>query len=413
MNAVIVGGGAAGMFAAALASEAGIGVTLIEQNEKLGKKLFITGKGRCNFTNDCTPEEFRSNVLTNPKFLFSASDALTSRDVIDLFESWGLRTKVERGRRAFPASDHSSDVIAMLEKRLKAGKVRVLLNTKVTDILTEDGRAAGISYVQSGRRGIIRADAVILATGGLSYPSTGACGDGYQFAKKLRLSVTKLYPSLVPFNCKEEYVKDLQGLSLKNVAMTVRSGKKEVFGGFGEMLFTHFGISGPLALSASARIGPLIGQKELVTRLDLKPAVSEEQLDARFVKVFQENSKKALKNVLHEFYPSKMQQVIPKIAGIDEETRCCDLTKEARGRLIHATKEFPLTIVSLRGFGEAVITKGGIAVKEIDPRTMEAKSCPGLYCIGEVLDLDAYTGGYNLQIAWCTAAACARALAEL
>ena len=458
-HVVIVGGGASGMLCAILATQQGLRVTLLEHNEKFGKKLYITGKGRCNFTNDCTPEEFLDNVVRNPKFLFSASRKLTSRDVMELFEAFGMAVKVERGRRAFPASDHSSDVIDALVRRMKKLHVDLQLHTDVKRILTSpvstepdpkamtatsadgkpepkamtaspaDGKpdpkavtaasaggkrlaACGVEAVrQDGSTVRIEADAVVLATGGLSYPSTGSTGDGYTFAKSLGLSVTATSPSLVPVNCAEEYIRSLQGLSLKNVRLCVRSGKKTLFDEFGELLFTHFGISGPLVLSLSAVIGPYIGKKELRSCIDLKPAVTEEQLHARISRLCSEHPKKALKNILGELYPAKMVPVIPSLAGVPEEIRCCDLTKEQREALVRVTKEFPLTLTSLRGFNEAVITRGGVSVKDINPKTMEAKNCRNLYVIGELLDVDAFTGGYNLQIAWCTAASCAAALA--
>ena len=447
------------MLCAILAAQQGLRVTLLEHNEKFGKKLYITGKGRCNFTNDCTPEEFLDNVVRNPKFLFSASRKLTSRDVMELFEAFGMAVKVERGRRAFPASDHSSDVIDALVRRMKKLHVDLQLHTDVKRILTSpvstepdpkamtatsadgkpdpkamtaspaDGKpdpkavtaasaggkrlaACGVEAVrQDGSTVRIEADAVVLATGGLSYPSTGSTGDGYTFAKSLGLSVTATSPSLVPVNCAEEYIRSLQGLSLKNVRLCVRSGKKTLFDEFGELLFTHFGISGPLVLSLSAVIGPYIGKKELRSFIDLKPAVTEEQLHARISRLCSEHPKKALKNILGELYPAKMVPVIPSLAGVPEEIRCCDLTKEQREALVRVTKEFPLTLTSLRGFNEAVITRGGVSVKDINPKTMEAKNCRNLYVIGELLDVDAFTGGYNLQIAWCTAASCAAALA--
>ena len=458
-HVVIVGGGASGMLCAILAAQQGLRVTLLEHNEKFGKKLYITGKGRCNFTNDCTPEEFLDNVVRNPKFLFSASRKLTSRDVMELFEAFGMAVKVERGRRAFPASDHSSDVIDALVRRMKKLHVDLQLHTDVKRILTSpvstepdpkamtatsadgkpdpkamtaspaDGKpdpkavtaasaggkrlaACGVEAVrQDGSTVRIEADAVVLATGGLSYPSTGSTGDGYTFAKSLGLSVTATSPSLVPVNCAEEYIRSLQGLSLKNVRLCVRSGKKTLFDEFGELLFTHFGISGPLVLSLSAVIGLYIGKKELRSCIDLKPAVTEEQLHARISRLCSEHPKKALKNILGELYPAKMVPVIPSLAGVPEEIRCCDLTKEQREALVRVTKEFPLTLTSLRGFNEAVITRGGVSVKDINPKTMEAKNCRNLYVIGELLDVDAFTGGYNLQIAWCTAASCAAALA--
>ena len=446
-HVVIAGGGASGMLCAILAAQQGIRVTLLEHNEKFGKKLYITGKGRCNFTNDCTPEEFLDHVVRNPKFLFSASRKLTSRDVMELFESFGMAVKVERGRRAFPASDHSSDVIDALVRQMKKLHVDLQLHTDVKRILTsyasaepdprtvtaaseggkrdqraftaasEGGKqlaACGVEAVrQDGSTVRIEADAVVLATGGMSYPSTGSTGDGYTFAKSLGLSVTAASPSLVPVNCAEEYIRSLQGLSLKNVRLCVRSGKKTLFDEFGELLFTHFGISGPLVLSLSAVIGPLIGKKELRSFIDLKPAVTDEQLHARISRLCSEHPKKALKNILGELYPAKMVPVIPSIAGVPEEIRCCDLTKEQREALVGVTKEFPLTLTSLRGFNEAVITRGGVSVKDINPKTMEAKNCRNLSVIGELLDVDAFTGGYNLQIAWCTAASCAAALAGM
>ncbi|MGN0274829.1 MAG: NAD(P)/FAD-dependent oxidoreductase [Chordicoccus sp.] len=430
-NIVVIGGGAAGMMCAILASGPDTGITLIEKNEKLGKKLFITGKGRCNFTNACTEEEFLPNVMSNSKFLYSSIYGLNSKRVMELFEEWGMTVKVERGRRAFPASDHSSDVIDTLKRQLTKNHVRVLLDTEVSDIVcseeeTADAEAAderkhkripsrraeGVRIRKDGREETIPADAVVVATGGISYPSTGSTGDGYRFARELGMKVTPLYPSLVPIACSEEYIKEMQGLSLKNVELHIRSGKKKLYDGFGEMMFTHFGITGPLVLSASAEIGPLIGKKEMTAWIDLKPAVSEEQLDARLVRIFSENPNKYLQSVLGELYPAKMVPVIPEVAGVDPETRLHDLTRKEREALIRATKHFPVSIVSLRGYNEAVITKGGVSVREIDPGTMESKKVRGLYFIGEVLDLDALTGGYNLQIAWCTAAACARAMTE-
>ena len=428
-NIVVIGGGAAGMMCAILASGTDTRVTLIEKNEKLGRKLFITGKGRCNFTNACTEEEFLPNVMSNSKFLYSAIYGLNSKQVMELFEKWGMTVKVERGRRAFPASDHSSDVIDALKRQLAKRHVRVLLDTEVSEIACEDAstgmaegkkqgqspvrRAAGVRVRRrDGHEETIPADAVVVATGGLSYPSTGSTGDGYRFARELSMKVTPLYPALVPIACSGEYIREMQGLSLKNVELHIRSGKKKLYDGFGEMMFTHFGITGPLVLSASAEIGPLIGKKELDTWIDLKPAVSEEQLDARFVRIFSGNPNKYLQSVLGELYPAKMVPVIPEIAGVDPETRLHDLTRKEREALIRSTKHFPVSIVTLRGYNEAVITKGGVSVREIDPGTMESKKVRNLYFIGEVLDLDALTGGYNLQIAWSTAAACARAVTE-
>lgn len=401
------------MMCAALLSEKKIPVTLLEHNEKLGKKVFITGKGRCNFTNDCDEETFLRNVVTNPKFLYSAIYTLDSEATIRLFEKWGMKTKVERGRRAFPLSDHAFDVTDTLARVMRKNRVDVLLKTEVEEILTdEDGSVEGVRIRRNGKTEELRSGHVVLATGGLSYPSTGSTGDGMKFARELGLGVKECLPSLVPINCREEYCKEMQGLSLKNVELKIRRGKKTVFDEFGEMMFTHFGVTGPLVLTASAEIGPMIGNTDLSTEIDLKPAVSEEQFENRLIRLFEKNANKELKNVLHEVYPTKMVSVIPMVAGVNESKKLHDLTKEERKRLVAVTKHFPLTLTSLRGYNEAVITKGGIAVKEIEPGTMAVKKVPGLFAVGEVIDVDALTGGYNLQIAWSTAAVCAEAIAE-
>ncbi|MDO4803246.1 MAG: NAD(P)/FAD-dependent oxidoreductase [Lachnospiraceae bacterium] len=417
---IIIGAGAAGMMAAALLGQSGHKVTVLEQNERLGKKLYITGKGRCNFTNDCDRQVFFTNVVSNPRFLYSAFDSMTPQDVINLFEGWGMATKVERGNRAFPASDKSSDVIDTLRDGMRKSKVRVMLHTKVTEIVVEDGKAAGVRAheVRPGRdaRDLdVWADCVIVATGGLSYRSTGATGDGYAFAKNCGHSVIPCIPSLVPINCKGDICPRLQGLSLRNVMLTIKKGKKVFFSEFGEMLFTHFGVSGPLVLTASAKIGRLIsehGGADLEVSIDLKPAVSKDLLEARLIKLFHSSGKKAARNVISEMFPSKMLPVMLDLCGIDPDGRACDITKSDREKLIRMTKQFPLSFESLRGYNEAVITHGGVSVKEINPRTMESKKVRGLYFIGEVLDLDALTGGFNLQIAWSTAAAAARAISD-
>ena len=395
------------MMCGILLGEKGHHVVILEQNERIGKKLYITGKGRCNFTNDCTRDAFLDSVKSNPRFLYSAYDVCSPQDIIEKFESWGMKTKVERGKRAFPASDKSSDVIDTLRKELKKNRVKVLLNTKVTEILTDNGAVCGVKAVSSNESSTYAADHVIVATGGISYRSTGSTGDGYMFAEKLGLKVTTRYPSLVPMNCAEEYCRQMQGLSLKNAELHIKKGKKEVFSGFGELMFTHFGITGPLVLTASADLATVIGREHLSSWIDLKPAVSEEQLDSRILRLFDSNANKAVKNVIGELYPAKMTPVILMLSGIDPDTKVHDITKEQRAAIIGATKQFPITITTLRGYEEAVVTKGGVSVREIDPKTMESKKVSGLYFIGEVLDLDAYTGGFNLQIAWSTAAACA------
>ena len=395
------------MMCGILLGEKGHHVVILEQNERIGKKLYITGKGRCNFTNDCTRDEFLDSVKSNPRFLYSAYDVCSPQDIIEKFEFWGMKTKVERGKRAFPASDKSSDVIDTLRKELKKNRVKVLLNTKVTEILTDNGAVCGVKAVSANESSTYAADHVIVATGGISYRSTGSTGDGYMFAEKLGLKVTTRYPSLVPMNCAEEYCRQMQGLSLKNAELHIKKGKKEVFSGFGELMFTHFGITGPLVLTASADLATVIGREHLSSWIDLKPAVSEEQLDSRILRLFDSNANKAVKNVIGELYPAKMTPVILMLSGIDPDTKVHDITKEQRAAIIGATKQFPITITTLRGYEEAVVTKGGVSVREIDPKTMESKKVSGLYFIGEVLDLDAYTGGFNLQIAWSTAAACA------
>ena len=408
---LIIGGGAAGMMCAALLGEQTkqMEVILVDHNEKLGKKLFITGKGRCNFTNACDPEEFLKHVLTNPKFLYSALYTMSPDQTIELFESWGLRTKIERGRRAFPASDHSSDVISALKKQLTQNHTEIRLNTECRELIVdkETNTVLGAVLCREGRTERLRADIVILATGGISYPSTGSTGDGYRFARELGLKVTKLYPSLVPVACREDYIREMQGLSLKNVELHIRDGKKDIFSDFGEMMFTHFGITGPLVLSASAAVGPLIGSSHLSAAIDLKPAVTEEMLSKRMIGIFEKNPNRALKNVLGELYPQKMVPVIPIVASVDPDKKVHDVTRQERARLVSVTKKFPMTLTALRGYNEAVVTKGGIDLEGIDPGTMAARDISGIYFIGEVLDLDAYTGGYNLQIAWSTAALCA------
>ena len=410
-EAIVIGGGAAGMMFAARASERGVKVTLIEKNEKLGKKVYITGKGRCNFTNVCDPEEFLNHVLSNRRFLYSAIYSFSPEDCISQFEKWGMQTKIERGRRAFPASDHSADVIDALKRAMKRGKVHILLNTEATGLVCENGAAAGVKIRDGQGERILSSDFIVVACGGLSYPSTGSTGDGFRFAAMCGHSLIPTRPSLVPVVCREEYIREMQGLSLKNVELHAAKGKKEIFSDFGELMFTHFGITGPLVLSLSARIGSVIGKETLECWIDLKPALSLEMLDGRLIRLFSENPNKKLRNLLGELFPSKMIPVIPIVSGLDAEKCARDMTKEERQRLISAAKHFPVTMTALRGYNEAVVTSGGVSTKEVHPGTMESKLISGLYFIGEVLDLDAYTGGYNLQIAWSTACLCAEAAA--
>ena len=411
-NIAVIGAGAAGMMSAILIAEQGHSVTVFEQNERIGKKLYITGKGRCNFTNACSRDNFLSSVISNPRFLYSAYDTMDSEAVIDFFERHGMKTKIERGNRAFPASDKSADVIDTLRDAMRRQGVKVRLRSRVTRILTDEERVTGLAVLNpdEGVEKCLDFDRVIVATGGLSYPSTGATGDGLRFAGELGLRVTKTSPSLVPIECEERYCEEMQGLSLRNVELHIKSGKKEVFNEFGEMMFTHFGVTGPLILTASARIGQLIGKKELRTYIDLKPAVSEEKLDDRILRLFAENPNKAVQNVVNELYPAKMLPVILALCGIDSGKKVHDVTKGERLQIVQMTKRFPLTFTRLRGYNEAVITKGGVSVREIDPGSMEAKKIEGIHFVGEVLDVDALTGGFNLQIAWCTAAQCAKAI---
>lgn len=402
MNKVIVvGGGAAGMMAAISAADSGAEVILIEKNEKLGKKVYITGKGRCNITNESDVENLLKNVRSNPKFLYSAFYTFDSYRMMEFLEGEGLKLKTERGNRVFPESDKSSDVIKTLKKALEKRKVKIVLNTKVLNIDIKDGICHGV-IVQSGdKSGSYTADKVIVATGGCSYQSTGSTGDGYRFAKDADIKVTKCYPSLVSFNIGSDIPKRLQGLSLRNVKVTLSDKGKVLYEELGEMLFTHFGVSGPLVLSASTLAsGKDVSQMEL--SIDLKPALSKEQLDERILRDFSENRNSYFKNSLSRLLPAKMIPVIVELSEIDEKKQVNNITKEERNRLVNLLKRLTFKVESLRGFNEAIITKGGVSVKEINPGTMEAKKVKGLFFAGEVLDLDAVTGGYNLQIAWST-----------
>ena len=418
---IVVGGGPAGMFAAYFAAKNGHKVTLLEQNEKLGKKLYITGKGRCNITNASDMEDLFANVCSNEKFLYSAFYSYTNDQVVEFFENYGLRTKVERGNRVFPVSDHSSDVIATLTRALKDVGVDVKLYTKVSKLLTEEYHDEnGETVVAEKKTGLLKqvvngvvlddrttimADAVVLATGGISYPSTGATGDGYRFAEGLKHKIVEPSPSLVPFEVQESWVPEMQGLALKNVAITIEREGKKLYTDFGEMLFTHFGVSGPMILSASASIKPAYFKDfahELTLKIDLKPALDREQLDKRILKDFEEAKNKQYKNSIQKLLPAKMIPIIIRLSGIDPDKQVNEITREERAKLVDLLKGMPMTIIGLRGWNEAIITKGGVSVKQVNPSTMESKLVNGLYFAGELLDLDAMTGGYNLQIAWST-----------
>ncbi|MBP3544170.1 MAG: NAD(P)/FAD-dependent oxidoreductase [Lachnospiraceae bacterium] len=398
---VIVGGSAAGMLAAIVCAENGHDVTLYERNEKLGKKLFITGKGRCNITNACDIEELFQNVVGNPRFLYSAFYGFSNFDMMDFLEKRGLPLKTERGSRVFPASDKSSDVLQTLQREIRRLGVEVHLNTPVKEILKENDHVSGV-LLANGEK--VSADAVLLATGGMSYPSTGSTGDGYRFAGKLGHTVTALAPGLVPFEIAESYAKEMMGLSLKNISIRITNQKgKELYSDFGEMLFTHFGVSGPVIISASSHVTKDLLKENLILSIDLKAALTREQLNARLLREFEENKNKQLKNVMGSLLPSKMVPVMLAYMQLDSEKKINEISKEERMHMIECLKAFKLTITGFRDYNEAIITRGGISVKEVNPSTMESKLVKGLYFAGEVLDLDAHTGGYNLQIAWSTA----------
>lgn len=398
-SVIVIGGGAAGMMAAYAAAERGHRVVLLEKNEKLGKKLFITGKGRCNVTNACETDKLFENIVSNPKFLYSAFYDFDNRQMMDLIEKAGCPLKIERGERVFPVSDHSSDIIAALERLLRQKGVEVHLHTAVREVLTEEGKIMGV-LLTDGRK--MAADAVILATGGLSYPTTGATGEGHRMAEQLGHTQKECTPALVPMEIRETWCSQLQGLSLKNVTLTMECGKKKVWQGFGEMLFTHFGISGPLVLSASSYYNKCKDKAAVTVTIDLKPALTAEQLDKRILREFEQNPNKQLKNVIGSLYPSKLTPVMIDLSGIGGEKKIHEITRQERDRLTAVTKGLMMHVSGLRDYTEAIITQGGIKVKEVNPSTMESKLVKGLYMAGELLDLDAVTGGFNLQIAWST-----------
>lgn len=425
MHVIVVGGGAAGMMAAIAAAQAGARVTLLERNEKLGKKLFITGKGRCNVTNAGDMDNLFSHVMTNGKFLYSAFYDFDNRAVMELLEAEGCPLKTERGERVFPVSDHSSDVISALTRALKRRQVEICLHTRVKSLWWEElcDESTGeeeplrksVECTKRGRNNVSRkicgvqladgkrlaADRVILATGGLSYASTGSTGDGYAFARDTGHDVTDCKPSLVPFRIKEEWCGELMGLSLRNVRLSLYQGNKQIYQDFGEMLFTHFGVSGPLVLSASSYYtAKCRGEAGLL--LDLKPALDVQQLDKRVLRDFEESKNKQFKNALGQLFPAKLIPVMIRLSGISPEKPVNEITRQERRAFVELIKALPMTVTGVQGYEEAVITKGGIAVRDVNPSTMESKKVQGLYFAGELLDLDALTGGYNLQIAWST-----------
>ena len=409
---LIIGGGAAGMMAGVFAARNHHEVHILEKNEKLGKKVFITGKGRCNVTNACDTEELFPAMMSNPKFLYSSFYSFTPQDVMEFFEEAGVPLKVERGNRVFPQSDHSSDIIRALERELKKAGAKIHLHTAVKEIVKESETDSVTGVILTDGT-FMEGDAVIVATGGFSYQSTGSTGDGYRFARELGLKVTDIAPSLVPLKTKEDYIPKLQGLSLKNTGLTIKNGKKVLYEDFGEMMFTHFGVTGPMILSASAHIGAKLAKApngELSAYLDLKPALTREQLDARILREFEAGPNKQFKNVIGVLFPSSLTPVMLELGGIPADKKIHDISREERQHFIDLIKAFPFTITGMGEFKEAIITRGGVSVKEINPGTMESKKISGLYFAGEVLDLDAVTGGYNLQIAWSTAYLAAQAI---
>ena len=407
---IVIGGGAAGMMAALALADGTWQVELLEKNEKLGKKIYITGKGRCNVTNDCEADTFFANVVSNPKFLYSAYYTFDNTQMMQFLEENGCPLKIERGNRVFPVSDHSSDIIRTLQNALLKKNVKISLHTEVKNLLIENGRVCGVELIDGKK---IPADAVVVATGGVSYSSTGSTGDGYRFAEDCGHKITEVKPALVPFTVKESWPLSLQGLALKNVEITVKDGKKEIYNGFGEMLFTHFGISGPLILSASSYYCKKYFGKEVQLFVDLKPALSTEQLDKRILRDFEEKKNKQLKNALDGLLPAKMIPVIIQLAQIPGDKYVHDITREERQLLVELLKNLPITVTGTRPFNEAIITQGGISVKDINPSTMESKLIKNLYFAGEVLDLDAMTGGFNLQIAWSTGYLAGMSIREL
>ncbi|MBR5370655.1 MAG: NAD(P)/FAD-dependent oxidoreductase [Oscillospiraceae bacterium] len=395
---IIVGGGAAGCFAAVTAAERGRRVLVLDGNDRFCHKLSITGKGRCNVTNDCTCDTLMQNIPRNPRFLYSAFSQCSPQDVMQFFESRGVALKTERGRRVFPQSDKAADIVNTLLAAMRNAGVQMKLHTRVTGLLTENGVCAGVQTADGTQ---YHAESVLLATGGMSYPRTGSRGDGLRLAESVGHTVIPPQPSLIPLETAEHDPQEMQGLSLKNVKLTVTRGKKNVFAEQGEMLFTHFGVSGPLVLSASCMMdGTQI--KEYLLTIDMKPALSEEQLDARIQRDFSVQLNRDLSNVLRGLLPASMIPVMIRRAGLQPDMKIHSITREQRRQLCRSIKDFQLHPSAMRPIAEAIITRGGVSVKEVSPNTMESKKLPGLYFAGELLDVDAFTGGYNLQIAFAT-----------
>lgn len=408
-HVVIIGGGAAGLSAALFASRAGAAVTLLEKNEKFGKKLYITGKGRCNLCNACDTETFLRSVQRNPRFLYSALRFLSPDDLQKLVNDLGCPTKVERGNRVFPVSDHASDVSKAFLNALRGQALK--LGVEALSILTENGRVTGVRVRDSLGERVIPCDCAIVTTGGASYPVTGSTGDGYRFAREAGHTVTALHPSLVPLTTKEDWPKGLQGLSLKNVCLTASVHGKIKYCEQGEMLFTHFGVSGPLVLSLSSVLATA-DWKDVQVTLDMKPALNEAQLDARLLRDFQENPRKQLQNILPGLLPARMAEIFPALCGVSAVKQPAQITAAERARIVRTLKAIPLTVTGARPMDEAIVTCGGVSVKEINPATMMSKKVNGLFFAGEVIDVDAFTGGFSLQIAFSTGALAGQRAAE-
>ncbi|MDD3214152.1 MAG: NAD(P)/FAD-dependent oxidoreductase [Eubacteriales bacterium] len=405
---IVIGGGAAGLMAAVTAAEQGAAVTLLERNEKLGKKLYITGKGRCNCTNLCTPEAFRQNVVRNPRFLYSALTALPPEALLKKLADWGCPTVVERGNRAFPASQKASDITRAFERQLSRLHVAVRLNSRVQALLTEGGQVRGVR-LETGET--LPADAVIVCTGGRSYPTTGSTGDGYALLAACGHEIVPPKPALSPLISEESWVRGLQGLSLKNVQLTMTHGKKRLYTELGEMLFTHFGLSGPLVLSASSYMAGLPAAECALT-LDLKPGLTALQLDARILRDIGAAGKKQVQSILRGLYPERLSEAVAALTGIDPHKPAGELRKEEREALVRVTKALPLPVSGPGPIDAAVVTAGGAQVKQFNPSTMESRLVQGLYAAGELLDVDALTGGFNLQIAFSTGYCAGLAAAE-
>lgn len=421
MKTIVIGGGPSGIMAAIASAYNGDNVILFEKNEKLGKKLFITGKGRCNVTNGCTRDEFFENIVSNPKFLYSAFSSFDNNDVMKLIEDNGTPLKTERGNRVFPVSDHSSDIIKALSKALKDAGVEVRLNESIKNLLIEDIKeitedSNDTSEKNSGKdkykrqvKGIVTdsgkkefADRVIICTGGISYKSTGSTGDGLHWAGESGHRIESLKPALVPLETKEKWVYNLQGLTLKNVKLSLIINEKTVYKEMGEMLFTHFGISGPLVLTASSILASYDSSSKKMVHIDLKPALSDEEFDQRLIRELKEGNKKEVKNIIGNIYPVKLGLELCKLTDLDIYKKCNEINKEERNKLVNITKRLPISISGTRDYNEAIITHGGVSVKDINPKSMESKIVKDLYFAGEVIDVDAFTGGFNLQIAFST-----------